>query len=279
MRFPVWQTAVDVLDFLWRERRLLVRHGTLPFLVSMSAFVVAKGFGIDMDRPQGDDVPKLMLVLLVQLIIFLPMTVTWYRMAVLGEAEGEQRPIFTLGRLEGRFLLWQILLGLLVGAGASAALVPIVVLYAVADAMGFGGQAMVVCAILGVGVLMGAFLAIARLSLVLVQAALGRPVHFKDSWRMTKGVGWRIVGTFVVIGLAMLTFNLLFSLIAFIIGGIGAAASGSELENVLVYFRMVGRSASGVLSGAAAATLMSFIYRIVLTQAAPADGIEPPVTP
>ncbi len=271
MRFPVWQTAVDVLDFLWRERKLLVRHGTLPFLVSMSAFVIAKGFGIDMDRPQRDDIPHLLLVLLVQLIIFLPMTVTWYRLSVLGEAEGE-RPIFALGRLEGRFLLWQVLLGLLVGAGASVAIVPIAILYVVADAMGLGAQALVICAVLGVGVVIGAFLAIARLSLVLVQAALGGPVHFKESWRLTKGIGWRIVSALGLIGLAILTFNLLFSLTAFIVGGIGAAASGSELENVLVYFRMVGRSASGVLSGAAVATLMSFIYRTVLTQAAPAEG-------
>jgi hypothetical protein len=267
MKFPVWQTAVDVVDFLWRERRLLVRHGTLPFLLSLVIFVLAKGFGINLSQPQPADLPKGMLVALVQVVIFLPMTVTWYRLSVMGPAEGEHRPIFALGRLEGRLLLWQILLGLTVGGVAGLAIIPVVVVYAILNSMGLAGPATIVAGVLGVGVVIGALLVLARLSLVLVQAALDQPVNFKESWRMTNGVGWGIVGVLALLTLAIVTFNLLFALIAFIVGGIGAAASGSELEDFLIYFRMFGRSASGVLSGAAAATLMSFIYRILMTQA------------
>lgn len=275
MKFPVWQTAVDVLDFLWRERRLLVRHGTLPFLLSLVMSVLVKGFGLNVSQLQPSELPKVLLLAAAQLIIFLPMTVTWYRLSTLGEAEGEHRPIFTLGRLEGRFLLWQINLGLLVGGGTGLAIALLMVAYSIAGATGLGGPALVVCGLLGVGVVIGALLVLARLSLVLVQAALGQPVHFKDSWRMTAGIGWRIVGVLMLLTLAITVFNQLFALVAFILGGIGAAASGSEIQEFLIYFRMIGNSLSGVLSGAAVATLMSFIYRIVMTHAASIAADQP----
>lgn len=264
MKFPVWQTAVDVYGLLWQERRQLVRHGTLPFLFSFAASVFAKGLGMYAETAEVANLPKWLLIGVLQLVIFVPMTVTWYRLCTLGHAEGDHRPTFALGRLERRFLLWQVVLGALVGLGAGVGLIGGAIVLRLISPLGLDARVTgQVGGMLSLGFAGGAaLLVLARLSLVTVQAALGQPVDFKESWRVTKGMGWRIATALLLVTLPVGAFNFVNTQAS----DFAHAGPPSALKNVLGYATMMTDSAAGVVAAATAATLMSFVYRILMTR-------------
>src|SRR5688572_14745563 len=104
MNLPIWQTAVEILDYVWHERRALVRFGAIPLAIVVLLVWAIRASGWLASQPQSVSG----VVSLAQLLIFLPLTVSWYRMVVLGDAAASQRPMFAMGRLEWRLLLWQV---------------------------------------------------------------------------------------------------------------------------------------------------------------------------
>ena len=106
MQLRVSDTVIDVFDYCWRERAALVRFGSVPLAISIAAAFVA----LALDLTQTPTAPASLLIAAVPAIVYLPASVTWYRMIVLGDAEARTRPLFTLGRLEWRLLWWQIVI-------------------------------------------------------------------------------------------------------------------------------------------------------------------------
>ena len=269
MKFPVFRTVLEVIDYCWRERRLLVRFAALPFVLTMLLSVAALAFGA---RQAGQEISvAIVIVGVASVMLYLPLTVTWYRIAVFGESEAVNRRLFTLGRREFRLLGWQIILILifiaiaLAGASVTSALA------------GLGERGSTVFTVIAVPWtafwVIGLVLAVVRLTLVLVLAlvAVDQPVNLKIVWERTKGMSWRLAGAMILVGL-------LVRLIGFIVGTVTAMISGNETSDVLPFFDLFGQNVMSFLSLILTATLFGFIYNM-LTARAMSDAQSPPPAP
>ena len=275
MTFPVFRTTFDALEYCWRERWLIVRYAGAPFLLALlvsfaeQAFSAAKG-----TRALS---PMFLVTIGAQLLIFLPLSVTWYRIVVLGESEARNRGVFTFGRREWRFLLWQVLLGVVVGLFGGGAAVVIALVYYGLTALGYETAGTVSATILALLAVPSVALLMTRLSLVLVLAALDQPVEFKTSWRMTAGLAWRLFAALLLVTLAGTVFGLLFRLVGFIVGVPAAMVANSALSDVLPYVYLTGQAAGGLITLVGGATLFGFVYRM-LTANVPLTGAPNPGT-
>lgn len=267
MKIPVWRTTLEIFDVMWNERGLIARYGMFPLLLTIAVSFTALALGIKTENPTRETALPLALLALTQLLVYLRLSVTWYRTIVLGETAAQGRPLFTLGRLELRFLLWQVLLGLAVGLFLAVAATVIGIIYFGAQAVGQKVAGMVSAVIFGVSAFVGALLIMARLSLVLVFAALGQPVKFKLSWLMTEGLGWRLLGVLALIALPMVVLGLLVKLVAFAIGPITAMVAGGSLKLIVPYFAVLGQCVIELLLVVAAATLFGIVFKLLTAQA------------
>lgn len=266
-RFPVWQTAMDALDYCSKRHRLMERFGWIPLLVGIAASWALLWFKIPMAQPSAE----LFAVALLQLLIFLAPTVTWYRIVAYGEQEAASRPIFTLGRLEIRLLLWQILflLGLIVPFAIAGGIIGGVI----ALARMFGGDiaaAIVAAPLVAVGAV--AFVVTAtRLTMILALAALDEPTGFKVAWKMTRGIAWRLTGALIIVILAILLFLALAELVAWLLGMTVAMATYRQSADVLPYVRAAAQAVVNLVGMFAIATLFGFVYRMRASLQTPAD--------
>jgi hypothetical protein len=271
MKFPVWQTTLGAFEYCWRERAILARFGALPLAVMVAASFAVQAAGFN----QTQNMTAQSILAIVQLIVYLPLGVTWFRLIVFGGSEAARRPIFTLGRLEGRMLWWQVLTTLLFAAiGIFGALV-IYGAYNVTLLSGSNVAAIAVAVTLSVLLLLALSLIATRLSMVLVLAALDKPVGFKVAWRMTEGVGWQLLGASGLVGLAAVGLAALFKLFGFLVGAIGVMSAGGSLGAVLPYVDLLGAGLATFVFTVGFATVFGIAYKALIA-AAPA---EPAVAP
>ncbi|MBY0511246.1 MAG: hypothetical protein K2P94_13980 [Rhodospirillaceae bacterium] len=277
MKFPVWQTSLDVFKFMWWQRRIALRFAGVPIGVYLLAIISVQGlFGaqtiVPGTEPETAFTAPLLILAIVQLVLFLPAVVTWYRFVVLGLEEAQRRPLFTLGRLEWRYLLWQIIVIVIVLGFLALSGLATYVLVSFTNAYPF---LIVVATIAGIASLVGTFLLMTRLSMILVMVSLDKPVSFKASWHMTKGVTWRLLGAtlLVMIGVVILALPLgvLMGVIMAIVSTIGAEAASTFLD---VATQSV-VSFAGILG---IATLFGFVYAKLKDEAA-IDRIAAEVVP
>lgn len=188
MKFPVFRTVLEVLDYCWRERRLLVRFAALPFILTLILGGAVLAFAAGR-TPQ--EMPGVLIALtLATMLLYLPLTVTWYRIVVLGESEAANRPLFTLGRREVRLLGWNVALLALAFAGGAAGVLVSSFLFRL------GASGSIVSAIAGVlwtaAWVIALLLMVMRLTLVYALVAVDQPVNLKVVWTRTAGMGWRL---------------------------------------------------------------------------------------
>lgn len=271
MKFRVWSTVVEAFDYCWQERRAMVRFGWIPVVIVIAATIALEALGMgksmstDMNDPRAQGT---MFVLgIIQAIVFLSVSVTWYQKVVLGDEAAAQRPVFSLGRLEMRMFGWQIavIAGLLV-VGVIGAFA-IIFIYGLLAASGQEIAAVAVAIILGAALLLVLGFAALRFAMVLVLVALDKPVHVRDAWRLTDGVGWRLVGavTLTTIGGAIL--GVVSHLVVLVIAMIVAIALGTAADQVTPYLDAVVTSVIGLLIFLVGATVFGFVYRIVTAHA------------
>lgn len=272
-KFPVWGTAMDAMDYVWRHRVLVLRFGWIALAVGIAGAWLLEYWGVAEAEPSVE----LFTIAIIQVLIMLAPTVTWYRIVAYGEAEAARRPIFTLGRLEFRLLLWQILF-------IFALVVPFAVIGAI-----IGSIVGLVQATLGqiAAIAVGAPLAIAgviafavigtRLSMVVALSTLDTPTGFKRAWALTRSIAWRLTGSTIVIILAIVVFLAFAELIAWLVGMIAAIAFSVTSGDVLPYVRAVAQAAINLGGLFAIATLFGFVYRARERVLEPTP--EAPVTP
>jgi hypothetical protein len=262
-RFPVWQTAMDAMDYCWQHRRLAVRFGGIPLLIGIAASWALLWFDVSMTEPSVE----LFAIAVLQMLIFLAPTVTWYRIVAYGEQEAARRPLLTLGRLEIRLLLWQILflIGLAVplalAGGIVGGITVLVRTYASEVA------AMIVAAPLVVACAVGFVVIATRLTMILALASLDEPTGFRAAWKLTRGIAWRLTGALIIIVLAIVLFYAIAELFAWLLGMILAIATDMRSGEILPYVRAVAQAVINLAGLFAIATLFGFVYK---TRAAPA---------
>lgn len=271
-KFPVWQAAMDSLDYCWRHRSLMERYGLIPMLLGIAAAWILLFFGVSQTEPSA----AMFAVLALQILILLPPSVAWYRTVVYGEAAA-LRPMFVFTRLEFRLLLWQLLAMLLLSIGAMTAILVIAGIGAGVKAMaGDIAATLLVYVPLGLGGLAALLLIATRLSMVYALAALDTPVSFRIAWELTKGIAWRLIGATIIITLAVLLFGALAELVAWVVGALIALARGSEMSAVVPYVRAVAQGPTSLLWLFAIATLFGLVYKMrVQTISAPMESSAP----
>lgn len=268
-KFPVWQTAMDAMDYVWRHRRLAVRFGWIPLLAGIAASWAMLGFAISQTEPSLE----LFAIAIVQVLIFLAPVVTWYRIVAYGEREAAMRPIFTIGRLEIRLLLWQILFlfgwiaPFALAGGLIGGLVALVRIY-LGDV-----AAVVIAAPLIVACTVAFIVTGTRLAMMLALASLDERTGFKAAWRLTQGVAWRLTGAVIIIILAIALFLALAELLAWLVGMIGAMALGATATEVLPYVRALAQGVVNLGGLYAIATLFGFVYKARTRAAEPAADL------
>lgn len=215
MTFSVSDTVDEVVRYGWRERRMMVRHGAIPCaVIALIAFLAPDS--LTPEASVGQEAAGAALTV-AQILVALPLVVTWYRMVVLGKEEGARRPVFAFGRREWRLLGWQIavMFSAFAVLGLCGAL-----LAAIYIAMGKSAVAIALCLGLGLAILLAALVVITRVSFVFALAATDQPASFKQAWRMSHGVTWPLLWSMGIIGLGQATVILA----ADLIGGVFAAA-------------------------------------------------------
>lgn len=271
-KLPVWQTAMDAMDYVWRHRRLALRFGAIPLVVGMIASWAMIWFEVSTNEPSAE----LFAIAIVQMLIFLAPTVTWYRIVTYGEQEAAVRPVFTLGRLEVRLLLWQILviIGLILPFGIAGALVAGLSatvkthfgdLAAIAVAVPFAIAGVIAFAVVGT-----------RLAMMLALASLDTRAGFKPAWRLTRGIAFRLTGALALIILAVVLFVALAELMAWLIGMIVAIATAATASQILAYVRVPAQAVINLAGLYATATLFGFVYKArAETEPAPMEPSAP----
>jgi hypothetical protein len=265
MKLPVWHTTIDVLDYMWRERRPLVRVGLPTVIITLAlAILVASLTDYDPNKPSV----TMGVVVLLQVLVYVPATVVWYRSVALDTSEAARHPFFKFGRREMRFFGWQVAVSLVIGVWA---VVGVAVFLALSAFNRDNSSAVVIGIIVAWMILsLGSLFAlVTRFSMVLVLVALDRPVSFLTSWKMTQGLTWRLIGTTVLIVLAGTVVTVLFKLGGFIVGAIATAIVGGSLKNVLPYIDIAGQNIAGLFTILGIATLFGLVYKKLATECVP----------
>lgn len=194
MQLPIFQTVREILDYCWTNHRVGLKHAVLPMGIVVIGNLIGWQLGYDLASFQS---PAFAALNILSAIVFLPFTVTWYRMVILGQDSMTTRGLFTFSRLEGQLLRWQFIIALIViAAGGAGMLVIGAVVGAVSAASPAAGQALS-AVLLGIWAVLLISVA-CRLSLVLAMAATDRPAVLSEAWARTKGLGGHMAAIFIL---------------------------------------------------------------------------------
>lgn len=241
-----WAILRHAIAMVWRNLGAALRVSVVPLLLELLASAPSLGlFGADSARLGG----WALIPLLAALLAFAWTAVAWHRFILLEERPGLVPPIHLplILAYTGRL----ILLGLVVIVAAMIVAIPLLLAVAVlgiegADVRSGAGFPAV---ILVATILLGWFAT--RLSLSLPAGAVGRPMHFRESWRKTSSTSGAILVTAVALPLldALLSLSLVRGLepgpvasILYILGRQAIALFGLSILTTLYGHLMEGRA-------------------------------------
>lgn len=275
MKFPVWRTTGDVFEFCWRERRLLLRFGLPPLALSIFLTFAATYAGLIGDQPSPTYIG---LAAALQMLIYAPVTVTWYRITVVGESEAGNRALFSLQRREWRLIGWQIVI--LIGI-ICIAIVGGLLTGALAHLGGDGSSLWltVINAVWTAGWFLTLLLIAMRFSMVMALIAMDQPVHLRTIWLMTGGISWRLLACTILLALGGIAIGVLFKLAGIFAGAVAAMTADSPMATFLKYFGLLGDNIVSFLTLIFAATLFGFVYKMLAAQTAGTRGEAPIAEP
>lgn len=218
MLLPVVEIAAEAYHAVWRFRRILADRAAVPLALVLMAGIVEHlltGTATVAPPPGLEDDPAGTgngngggggpgIIGIAYFLASLPFLVSWYRFIIDGPLGLEGRPLFTFGRLEGRFLLWAVVLALVVAA-------PMIVAGAVAIPFASGNisahQLPVLPLLLAVFFFILLILASLRLSLIFPAVAVEEPASFARAWEMSKGNSLRMLALAAAVHLPALFFG------------------------------------------------------------------------
>lgn len=258
----------DVFSHMWRERRALVHFGVLPTLLVFAVLAIAR---LVMGAGADKDATRQVIGILAQLVIFLPITITWYRITVLGDAEAANRARFSFGRPEWRLLGWQaaITAGAFVFMGISGLGTFKLLMMNEANYSAIRAAVIVIWTALWILVTL---LVLTRLGMVMVLSAIDRPASLKMSWAMTKGLSGRLLGATVVLVLAGAILGSVVRSMTFLLIVLVAAVTTVENHTIAAYLDDLAATITALVTLLAMATLFGVVYRKLTAQAVEATA-------
>ncbi len=278
MKFRVWATVVEAFDYCWRERRAMVHFGWIPVGITLAVAILLQIYGIDKSAvsagtPDLRASGAIMLTGLIQTLVYLSVSVTWYQKVVLGDSAARRRPVFTFGRLELRMLGWQFAaIGVFLVVIVIGALI-ISALYGALTAAGQAVAANVLVIVLGLALGLGVCVAAMRFAMIVVLVALDKPVALREAWRMTAGAGWRLVGAMILVMLAGAVLALVSHLLALLVGMIGGIIASVPADKIAPYVSLVTENLIGFLLFLVLATVFGMVYRMLTDNAVATETV------
>ena len=252
MQLPVFQTMSEILDYCWARRQVMAVHAAVPLIVvsvlNLTGWLL--GYG------QSFFSPGFIALNLANAIVFLPFTVTWYRMIILGDADLAQRPMFGYSAREGRLLLWQVIIIVIIGSAAGIGVL-------VAGALGrtvAGPAGQTLESVVTIFLIVAVIAASCRLSLVLAMAATDRPVDLAEAWGRTDGLGARMAA---IVFLSILIAGALvipLYIIVIVISSVFGAISEDMGNSVTTALAIIANSFGSLLMLVFPTTLFAFVY-------------------
>ncbi|SOD92330.1 hypothetical protein [Caenispirillum bisanense] len=235
MQLPVVETVAEAYHAVWRHRRALAHLAAVPIaavlVVGIGEHLLTDGPSTDLPTTGGDGEgvgegagtdeggapagggPGLLGI--AYLLASLPFLMSWYRLIVEGPQAVAGRPPIAFGRLEGRFLLWVVLLGLVLA-------VPMVIAGTLAIPFMAGDvsghELPILPLLLAVFFFLLLVLASLRLSLIFPAVAVEEPASFPRAWEMTKGNSFRIAVAAVLVHVPAILFGGILELAALRLG-------------------------------------------------------------
>ncbi len=233
-RLAVFRTVGEAFAITWALPApyvVLVLLTVLPWSVMsalglfdpLGAYAVAMGSGQDGYGPADYPIGALLLSWISGFLMMVVFGIFWYRYVLLGR-EGALR--FGVAQFNGMFwrtagyglavllIVLVVLVGMSIGLGLLAGLIS--VLFSTT-----AGMLVTIVIVVLVLVIYAVPLAlVARLSLPFPAFALGQRLSLRQSWSLTKGSAWRMVGAFLTAGLpvSLIAYALYFGLLYGLLG-------------------------------------------------------------
>ncbi|MFL2769512.1 MAG: alpha/beta hydrolase [Rhodospirillaceae bacterium] len=246
-------------------------YAAIPYCITVVLNITAWLSGADLMDPRNPAVAGLSIV---SAIVFLPFTVTWYRAIILGDDDLRTRPLFRLGGLEGKMLVWQLIIGLIViGIGLLGALLISGVLRALSTVLGPTTE-LLSAASLGIW---GVFVisVLCRLSLVLAMAATGRPAIISEAWKKSHGLGSRMAAIFILCIMSVVALIIPAQFVVLTAASIVGLLSDSMADSVSMLLQILLGTIGSLLVYVIPATFFAFVYmRIASSMTASKSPLE-----
>ena len=256
MDLPVLKTVGEILEYCWARRRIALTYAVIPMGLTVIANLAVWLMGVDLTVIGSTAFYALNIF---GAVVFIPFTVTWYRMVILGEQTLNQRQLFSFTGLETTFLFWQIVIVLIVlavGGGGGFLIGTLVEAAAGGDEATGQALASVLMAAWAVAIVS----ATCRLSLVLAMAATDRPVSLGEAWNRTKGLGLRMGAIFIVSFLTAILLMMPLQLIAIVLASAFGVVSEGVSESAGVVFGTVAGAFGSLMVLLFPTTLFALVY-------------------
>ena len=247
MKLPVWETNRKAYQLVFNGLGHLGTAAFVPFCLNL---LIAALIQIG----SAHNLLSLLLLFLdaVPATIF---AVSWHRLVLLGPLNAPPRLLPNWSGYHWRFLSYALVVGYLVLGVSVLAMIGLGMIVVASDA-----PAVFVLLVVVFG-LPCAFYPSLRLSLVLPAAAVGVWVGLEDSWRYTRGEGWRFVWVTLMAFLPLFAFGLINVLAA---RADGSSAMGAQdmaiITNIWLLDRVIWAIPS-YLSIALTVTVLSLAFR------------------
>ena len=286
MKFPVFQTTLEALEYCWRERRLGVRFAALPFVIGLILASAAQ-LTLGISTLSGQQMPPSTILMAaglsaLHMLVYAPLSVTWLRLTVLGEEAARGRRVFTFGQAERRFFGWQILcffaaFGLVVVGSAITGLL-FVFVEDKRDIL--GATVRFIVGAIDVAWtcfwIVGLLLAMMRVTMIFVLAALDQPVKFKIAWASTRGLSWRLLGATSLLVITSAIVNLTFNLVGRVLTAIFPSDSDTRMGSISAITSLIGSNAGGLVFWLTATTLYGIVHKMLVARNISDAGAIPP---
>ena len=233
-KLPVFATAGLAYQFLLREAGTILRLSWFPLLIvtiiqyfamraqfaaMRSAFESGNIGALNMNFPMWQwQIANIVVALLGSAIV----AVALHRVILLGDRKPGRFLYVAFGKVELLFALLPIIL-----------MVPIIVVSFLAFGLGLTLLPKSASWVAFVGLFLmwvGAVFVFVRLALVLPLAVLEGRYNFSQSWSLTRGNFWRLVGLWLVVLIPLLIILAIFSALTSPFAGLGTAASTKSIS-------------------------------------------------
>jgi len=207
-KLPVWRTVKAAYLVLFHNPKLAIKLSLIPMALAILPLLIEAYLWSGMtleelvqtQEAEGRAFFFLVWVLpIIQFLSMVPMITAWHRLVLLGHDHPEARIRYSISRTEwsylGKGILFTLVLGLFM---VVAIVIPTVIGAAFGSALQGAHIAIVFLALFA---MLPVYAFIFRVSPVFPAAAIGEPLGFRESWRLTRGNTWRIFTTFILAAL------------------------------------------------------------------------------